>query len=454
MKILPYIFIYSCLLSNIIVSPSDPMNIFIKQNFYSTHEIDLLLRPYPYKLDHIYKSDFLNVKEINYVRSLLKIKSGKLNEYLGAVWLTGSVGNKISYLLEPTIVNQSNSERLLGNNYSRLGIGGRITNALIRYSSNHTNIQFGRTPVWWGQSWNSALVHSKNAFPIDHISFRFSSGNIFIELLTGQLSSLRSESSERIRRNISGHRIVWINRKKNFVFSMGESVIYGGYNRPLEFHYLNPFIPFFFASIDEEEGGDIDLDDNFFIFFNSRYNLNNSTSLYGEYILDDYQMDSEINSTYPNAWCILLGLDGKVSLLKNEYYYNMEYIETSKWAYTHEEITNNWQNLNAPIGYKNGPDCKSINFNISNWILDKLLFNLFYEYVEKGAINILTQADQWGTKGVSSPSSPVVYSNKINTKFEYYLKSSIISVGLQGDINNKSMTAFISFQLINNFSWS
>ena len=455
MKLTLCILLFSSLNANIIVSNSDLLNLFNKHSFYKNHDLDLVVSSFPFESNFFENNDYLKIVNDNYLRLSTRFESGQSNKLIGSGLLSGSIGPNFLFLVEPTIVNKQYSRRELGIDYSRLGISGRFTNAFIRYNSKNTILQFGRSPIWWGQSWNSALVHSRNAFPIDHISLKFNKKNILLEILTGQLSSIKKNGLERVRRNFAGHRIIWVNDNKTLLFSLGESVIYGGINRSFEMYYLNPFIPFQFANIDGEEGQSTGLDDNYLIFFNGRYNFKINTSIYGELIVDDYQLDSEVNSDYPNAFCYLLGVDGATKVINKEFYYNFEFIKSSMWIFTHEDVINNWQNLEFPMGYKYGPDCKSFILNIDHWINNNILIKFTNEYLEKGSINIFTPANQQGTKGISSPSSPVKYSNTIKNEVSYYLKNGIISIGLLSDTSySDSISGYISFQIVGDLGWN
>ena len=69
--------------------------------------------------------------------------------------------DKLSLLIEPVIVNEPYGHDLLGGtDYVRYGISGRITSAFIRYNNELISLQLGRSPVWWGQSWNHSIIQT------------------------------------------------------------------------------------------------------------------------------------------------------------------------------------------------------------------------------------------------------------------------------------------------------
>ena len=63
-------------------------------------------------------------------------------------------------MVEPVIVNDPYGPDLLGTDYVRSGISGRITNAFIRYKSNLMSLQLGRSSLLWGQSIDHSIIQS------------------------------------------------------------------------------------------------------------------------------------------------------------------------------------------------------------------------------------------------------------------------------------------------------
>jgi len=65
----------------------------------------------------------------------------------------------LSLMVEPVIVNDPYGSDLLGTDYVRSGISGRITNGFIRYENDLITMQMGRAPLFWGQSTTSHRKH-------------------------------------------------------------------------------------------------------------------------------------------------------------------------------------------------------------------------------------------------------------------------------------------------------
>ena len=137
---------------------------------------------------------------------------------------------ELSILVEPVIVSEPYGPDLLGVDYTRSGISGRITNAFICYENDLLTFQLGRAPVQWGAiiSSTSPLQFISNRIPdtphhspspsYDHFDMQFKFGQFHLEILSGQLGSEKLNGN-RIKRNIGGHRLVWLSQDNKLFFS-------------------------------------------------------------------------------------------------------------------------------------------------------------------------------------------------------------------------------------------
>ena len=66
--------------------------------------------------------------------------------------------DELSILVEPVIVNEPYGPDILGVDYTRAGVSGRITNAFVRYENDQLAIQLGRAPVAWGSIISSGVT--------------------------------------------------------------------------------------------------------------------------------------------------------------------------------------------------------------------------------------------------------------------------------------------------------
>ena len=153
---------------------------------------------------------------------------------------------------------------------------------------------------------------------------RFNFNNFQLEVLAGQLGSEESETGDRIRRNIAGHRLTWIPEHHKWVIGIGEQVLYTGINRSMEWWYLNPAVPYFFTALEEDEErleGERD-NDNSILFIFGRYVIKPNISSHFEFIVDEFQnlnfheLDSIITRVGENSRIIFSGDASQSDLVK------------------------------------------------------------------------------------------------------------------------------------------
>ena len=160
--------------------------------------------------------------------------------------------------------------------------------------------------------------------------------------------------NQRIIRNISGHKLNYFNGK-NLSFSIGEQIIYTGEERGLELVYLNPFVPYFFTSIEGTELENGYDNDNSMIFIDFRFNYHNKRSIFSEILIDDFQLDK---TNKDHALGLKFGIDGSEKILGYPIHWVAEYTNVNQWTYLHPGQNTSWENKGRPIGFKYGPDSK------------------------------------------------------------------------------------------------
>gem|GEM_PF-1136557 len=213
----------------------------------------------------------------------------------------------LSLMVEPVIVNDPYGPDILGTDYVRSGISGRITNGFIRYENDLITMQMGRAPLFWGQSIEHSIIQSTVTPSYDHIDLHLKFNRFRLEILSGQLGSELLQG-ERIKRNIAGHRLTWLSKNEKLFASFGEKIIYTGINRGFEWHYLNPFVPYFFTALEGDEESSANGDnDNSFLFTTIRYVYKPHLSLFGELLNDDFQVDE---NNYQDGLGYKIGADG------------------------------------------------------------------------------------------------------------------------------------------------
>ena len=177
----------------------------MKREFYQYHDLSLFVKPWPVL-------PINNVMENNSQlssRSTFRTWQDKPIQWFA---IQAAVQrNALSLFVEPVIVNEPYGPDLLGVDYARSGISGRISNAFIRYENDLLTIQMGRSPLLWGQSIHRSIIQSTVTPSYDHMDLRMNIGWFQLEMLAGGLGS-EILQTKRIKRHIACHRLTWISK--------------------------------------------------------------------------------------------------------------------------------------------------------------------------------------------------------------------------------------------------
>ena len=294
-----------------------------------------------------------NFKKLFYNYNLDVIGSVDNPQLISSAFIN-SHSDSLLLVFEPIIVNKDISKKTLSSDYSRYGLSGRIESAYLRYNFTRLNINFGRFALWWGESVLGSLIQSGHAPSYEVLLVKQKFHNFSFETLYGQLTPIVDNLNQRILRNISGHKLNYFNGK-NFSFSIGEQIIYTGEKRGVELVYLNPFVPYFFTSIEGTELENGYDNDNSMIFMDFRFKYHNERSIFSEILIDDFQLD-KTNKDHALGW--KCGIDGFEKILGYPIYWVAEYTNVNQWTYLHPGQNTSWENKGRPIGFKYGPDSK------------------------------------------------------------------------------------------------
>ena len=345
--------------------------IYLNGNELGKHYLD-------YDYDSMQLDSAFNLKLNLSFQGIGKNKKSMVNlQYYGRL-------NNLQFYFEPIITNYENSEKVLGTNYSRNGISGRVQESYLKITNPLYNIYFGRLPIKWGESLFGSIVQSGLYPSYDNALISFKLGKIKYELLAGNLSSKKTEDGILIKRNISGRRFT-INFNNRYSISAGDQIIYTGENRQLSIRYLNPFLPYFLTGLEDQEKDSRFDNDNSMLFFHQRYMLSKgSSSIFNEFIIDDYQIDE---SGLQHAVGMKIGYDNILKIKSYNFLLVLEYTKISPLTYRHHGQFTSWQNLEHNIGFPFGGDIESFQFKIYAKNIKNKMMNLEIDYFFKGSSN-------------------------------------------------------------------
>ncbi|MBC8489108.1 MAG: hypothetical protein H8D45_24060, partial [Bacteroidetes bacterium] len=434
------------------IPPNDPLYKLFRQNFIETHDLSVYAKSYPFSFSD-FQLDLYKKNESNlYIKIAPNINiSNYVPDIRSGVWLY-SKWDKFSFLAEPLLVNDYYGEEILGEEYTRKGVSGRFVNSYIRYSNNNYNIQFGRSPLWWGQSWESSVIISGDAPSFDYGSFDVTFGRFHYSIFTGQLHSVKVDSIGRFKRYIGGKKLTYLSKNKRFIFSVGDLILYTGTNRSIELFYLNPIVPTFFADLEREterypwDGVD---NDNAMIIFYGRYVFENNISAFFELLIDDFQMTIANRDTIPDALGYKFGIDSPFTVFDKKSTFEFEYTRIFGNTYITRGWFTNWEDRNIPIGYKYGPDCQSLFLSVNHWVKNKILLTVSNTYLEKGSMGLKSIYNSYRDKDAPFPTKPVDYHNYFSSSITWYSTHGIIKAGWNGDLNNlNDGSLYLKLQLL------
>ena len=245
-------------------------------------------------------------------------------------------------------------------------------------------------------------------------------------MLSGQLGS-ELLNGERIKRNIAGHRPTWISKDGKLLAGFGEQIIYTGQNRTIEWHYLNPVVPYFFSCLEgDEESSDESDNDNSIVFATIRYVPKPNLSFFSELIVDDFQVD---NNNLQNGLGYKIGADGAFNISGNPITWVLEWTSINSWTYIHHGQFTSWQNRGHAIGFPYGPDLRSLYVQAEMWLNKFLLINLEADWMEKGFNTLSTEWANSNNRNDPFPILPITRHTLFVTSLSWYWERGIVEAG-------------------------
>jgi len=287
------------------------------------------------------------------------------------------------------------------------GWAGFAENATVDFSYDKMKFGFGFERVSWGLGKYGNLLFSRQALPMVVIRFAYISGKLDFESLSGFLSPLGEELVGPIddpgyftdqQRYIAAHSLSF-KAGGGLSLSVRETVVYGGPGRRFEPAYAFPLI--WYHGYQLNSG----MDDNTLAAAGFDYRRNGKIWLYGEILVDDFQIEKKTNSdNEPDQLAFLLGGEA-YDLGKNGTGIRVEYARINNWVYNQPRSHNRLINRNFPIGFPDGPDNDIVNWECSWWPIGSVRLVYFgaYQRVGEGRIDSPWTAPWLDTDEYSEP---------------------------------------------------
>ncbi len=217
--------------------------------------------------------------------------------------------------------------------------------ALYYYFPRGIFASIGRSLMIWGPEQHDALLLSDNAPPLDRIWLGYEHPALRFDYFITRLDDVVHNDSTLVR-YISAHRLSF--RKKGlFEIGLSELVLYGGHNRPVDWRYLNPFVPYYWEQWNRGS------DDN--VFFGADFSLYwpQRSRIFGELMIDDFQIDLE---SEPHQVGYKLGIDALEPFGLQRLFTKLSYSRVNTTVYGQNQPQNLYLFYGKPIGYFDGND--------------------------------------------------------------------------------------------------
>ncbi|MCP4703287.1 MAG: capsule assembly Wzi family protein [candidate division Zixibacteria bacterium] len=310
------------------------------------------------------------------------------------------------------------------------GLAGEVESAMAVYKGRGFQIIAGRFGSSWGPS-RQSLILSETARPMDGIQIRGDWGKFKFTYQFAKLNRQFSFIENQVgyeNRYFAGHRIAF-KPNKNLHFSLFETIIYGGPGRSIELAYLNPLMFFHAFQLNEN------YDDNTFLGFDFTWFLKNRHKFYGQFLIDDFQIDSEVRGdNEPNEIGIQLGIHS-IDLF-NLFDLKAEYLKITNRTYNQIYARNRYENRGELIGHPFGPDGERYSLTFEKWFRDNKKASLNFSYQRKGEGRF---DDYWDEPWLDTddysepfPTGIVEKSFLISTAFSGYIKPYLYIDALSG----------------------
>jgi hypothetical protein len=258
--------------------------------------------------------------------------------------------------------NKAEKERTYRGREWRSGLTGVLDQSYANIDLGSLQLLVGRDHLRWGPGRDDVLLLSDQIPPFDMVKAEAEVGSFRLISFVTVLDQISySGDSLQARRYLSGHRV---NMKLRFGVEMGfsEVVLYGGENRDMEPHYLNPLLPYY------GEQYDYNKDDNILWSIDATLSMFRNKEMYCELMIDDFQSDF---SSEPHQIGYQIGLNYADPFGLSRSYLNLEYTKIRNWVYGQVQPWNLYTYYGQGMGSVLGPDADRVAL--------RLLYHLTYD---------------------------------------------------------------------------
>ncbi len=235
------------------------------------------------------------------------------------------------------------------------------TEGYITYQDKSFQLKLGRDRTHIGYGINKNILGA-NYPPMDYLALSFHYDFFNYKFLFGKLMGVISKNYISLpKTNMIDKFFVYhkfgINFSKQFYFSFGEIVIYS--SRTIDFSYLNPFN--FFKSAEH-----LNQDrDNSLLFLSLENTTFKHFKFYATLLIDDIDFSKIGTGWYGNKTAFDIGLYSSILYKLLPLDFELQYLRTEPYVYTHHIFGNNYSSLNYSLIDPIQPNSSIFNFRLN-----------------------------------------------------------------------------------------
>jgi hypothetical protein len=313
------------------------------------------------------------------------------------------------------IVDQALSADPNYRGYYWRGFSGYQDQLFLLFETPHVKTLFGREYLRWGYAHSGSVFISDNSRPFDMIKFTVLGDMLRFESIVTQLDQMYGSE-----RYLSASRIA-LKIGSSTTLGLGQSALYGGKDRPLDFTLSNPLSFYSFSQDNDQKSM------NGMLYADLLTTVGTAYNIYGELLIDDFQVDRKKKSDLePNEIAFMIGIEGVQIFDWLDFW--LEFTQIRNRTYNVPEIRP-WEKFlhrGVPIAHPLGNDFRLLAARGEGRVYRGLLGYLEISIIRKGEGSIVgTFTEPWLSEEVSLEGgySESIPSGTIET-------SELINVGL------------------------